>query len=169
VSRYSEIEALSTSHDRKSFDCGNEQLNIWLRQFARQSQSSDLTRTWVVCLKDTNRIVGFSTLVAGAEAREDVPDSMSRRAGGHPVPFVVLARLAVDVTEQKCGLGRALLKDTLVKAEGASRAFGIAGVAVQAKDEEAASWYRKWDFEPSPTDPLHLFLSMKDIRQALTP
>jgi GNAT superfamily N-acetyltransferase len=85
----------------------------------------------------------------------------------HPVPVMILASLAVDLSHQRVGLGKALLKDALLRTAQAADIAGIRALLVHAKDERARNWYLNFEFEPSPTDPLHLFLLMKDLRAAL--
>jgi GNAT superfamily N-acetyltransferase len=82
----------------------------------------------------------------------------------HPVPVMILARLAVDLQHQGAGLGKALLKDALLRTAQAADIAGIRALLVHAKDEPARQWYLNWEFEPSPSDPFHLFLLMKDIK-----
>jgi GNAT superfamily N-acetyltransferase len=82
----------------------------------------------------------------------------------HPVPVMILARFAVDRPHQGKGLGRALLKDALLRTLSVSDIVGIRALLVHAKDDTARKWYLNWDFEPSPTDPLHLFLMIKDLK-----
>ncbi len=77
---------------------------------------------------------------------------------------MILARLAVDKSHQKKGLERALLKDALLRIFSVSDVVGIRAILVHAKDQAAKKWYLNLDFEPSPTDPLHLFLLIKDLR-----
>ena len=76
---------------------------------------------------------------------------------------MILARLAVDVRQQGAGLGRALLKDALLRTAQAADIAGMRALLVHAKDESARQWYMQWEFEPSPTDPFHLYLLMKDL------
>ena len=75
----------------------------------------------------------------------------------HPVPVMVLARLAVDLQHQGAGLGKALLKDALLRTTQAADIAGIRALLVHAKDESARQWYLNWEFEPSPSDPFHLW------------
>ena len=82
----------------------------------------------------------------------------------HPVPVMILARLAVDLRHQRVGMGRALLKDALHRTAQAADIAGIRALLVHAKDEQARQWYRNWEFEPSATDSFHLFLLMKDLK-----
>ena len=66
------------------------------------------------------------------------------------------------------GLGKALLKDALLRTAQAAEIAGIRALLVHAKDDEAKAWYERFDFEASPTDPYHLFLLMKDIKALLS-
>jgi GNAT superfamily N-acetyltransferase len=80
---------------------------------------------------------------------------------------VIVARLAVDRSFQGRGLGAVLLRDALIRAEAGAQIIGARALLVNAKDETARGFYERFDFEPSPIDPLQLFLPMKDIRAAL--
>ena len=85
----------------------------------------------------------------------------------HPVPVMILARLAVDLQHHGVGLGKALLKDGLLRTAQAADIAGIRALLVHAKDESARQWYLNWEFDPSPSDPFHLFLLMKDLKAIL--
>ena len=86
----------------------------------------------------------------------------------HPVPVIILARLAVDKEHQRKGLGHALLKDALLRTAQAADIAGIRRLLVHAKDDAVRRWYESWEFEPSPTDPYHLFLMLKDLKGMLS-
>ena len=111
-----------------------------------------------------NRVVGYYTLAAGSVRRDDAPPRVIKGQANHPLPVILLARLAVDRTEQGKGLGAALLKDALLRSAQAADIVGCRAVLVQAKDQQAQAFYRKYGFEPSPVDELHLYLLMKDIK-----
>ena len=81
-----------------------------------------------------------------------------------PVPVMILARLSVDLKHQGAGLGKALRRDALLLMAQAADIAGIRALLVHAKDETARQWYFNWEFEPSPSDPFHLSLLMKDIK-----
>ena len=85
----------------------------------------------------------------------------------HPVPVMILARLAVDNQHQRVGMGKALLKDALKRTAQAADIAGIRALLVHAKDEPARQWYLNWEFEPSVTDSFHLFLLMKDLKAVI--
>jgi len=93
---------------------------------------------------------------------------VAKGLANHPVPVIVLTRLAVDRTEQGEGLGVAMLKDGLVRIAAAADIVGARAVLVHAIDAKAAAFYRNFDFVPCPDNDLHLMLLMKDLRMGLT-
>lgn len=109
-------------------------------------------------------MVGFYSLTVGSVEPGDAPVRVMKGLSRHPVPVIVLARLAVDKSHQGKGLGRALLKDALLRTSQAADIVGIRALIVHAKNDEARRWYMQWEFEPSPTDPFHLFLLLKDLK-----
>lgn len=113
------------------------------------------------------RVVGYYALSAASVEQDDAPTRVRKGLARHPIPVILLARLAVDQSEQGRGLGAALLKDALQRAGSAAGEIGARAVLVHAKDEEAKAFYEHFDFEPSPSDPLHLFLLMKDLLASL--
>jgi GNAT superfamily N-acetyltransferase len=158
-------EKLAGHHDDAVFDCGRHDLNHFLQRFALPSQQANSSQTYVVCR--SRRIVGYYSLAVGAVAWDDAPPRTGKGLARHPIPIMILARLAVDQTEQGAGLGRALLKDALLRTAQAADIAGIRALVVHAKDEQARGWYEQFDFDPSPTDPLHLFLVMKDLKRLI--
>jgi predicted N-acetyltransferase YhbS len=84
-----------------------------------------------------------------------------------PIPAMLLARLAVDHSAQGEGLGRHLLRDAMLRTLGAAEVAGIRLLLVHAIDDRAKEWYRQFEFEESPTDPLHLMLLLDDLRHEL--
>jgi GNAT superfamily N-acetyltransferase len=164
--RLSQIEPLSRRHDLSQFSCGrHSSLDDWLKRFAWVNQQNEVSRTYVV--QRGHRVVGYYSIAAGSIDREDAPARVAKGLARHPVPIVLLTRLAVDGTEQGTGLGKALLKDALVRIAGAAEIVGARAVLVHAIDEEAAAFYRHFGFESSPLNALHLMLHMKDLRTAL--
>jgi GNAT superfamily N-acetyltransferase len=81
---------------------------------------------------------------------------------------MILARLAVDRGHQRKGLGQSLLKDALLRTAQAADIVDVRCLLVHAKDDAARQWYESWEFDPSPTDPYHLFLMLKDINGMLS-
>jgi len=113
-------------------------------------------------------VVGFYSLAVGSVDPEAAPSPAMNSLARHPVPVMILARLAVDKEHQRKGLGQALLKDALLRTAQAADIAGIRCLLVHAKDDAARQWYESWEFEPSPTDPYHLFLMLKDLKGMLS-
>src|SRR5690348_14599971 len=124
--------ALTANHDLSSFDCGAAALNDYLRKYAFQNHQSHSARTYVATRG--RRVVGYYTLAAGSVRRDDTPTRVAKGQARHPVPVILLARLAVDRTEQGKGLGAGLLKDALLRAVQAADVIGCRAVLVHAKD-----------------------------------
>jgi GNAT superfamily N-acetyltransferase len=113
-------------------------------------------------------VVGFYSLAVGSVDPEAAPSRVMKGLARHPVPVMILARLAVDKEHQRKSLGQALLKDALLRTAQAADIAGIRCLLVHAKDDAARQWYESWEFEPSPTDPYHLFLMLKDLKGMLS-
>ena len=158
-------EPLSSVHSTSEFDCGVESLNHYLTHRALADQSAGKSRSYVIAR--AGRVRGYFSLAAGSIEPEDATLRAAKGQGGHPVPAILLGRLAVDSVEQGRGLGEALLLEVLMKAAAAAQTIGARVVLVHAIDEAARSFYLAYGFEQSPTHPLHLMMLMKDIRKSL--
>ena len=112
-------------------------------------------------------VIGYHTLAVGHVNQEDAPERLTKGLARHPVPVMLLARLAVDRRWHGQGAGKALLKDAIERTLQAADIAGIRAFAVHAKDEEARSFYEKFDFISSPTGPMHLFVLLKDVRRII--
>jgi GNAT superfamily N-acetyltransferase len=155
------IEKLRRDHPLDGFTCGSPELDRFLIRFAFGNQQANAAQTYVG-LHDAE-IVGFYSLVVGEVAYGDAPERLTKGLARHPVPIMLLARLAVSTTWQGKGIGAGLLKDAMRRTMQAADIGGIRAFAVHAKDEPARRFYEHFGFLNSPTDSLHLFLLMKDL------
>lgn len=162
---YEPVRKLSSADSAEAFDCGQPALNQFLQRHALVNQKANSAQTWVCCLR--GEVVGFYSLAVGSVDPEDAPARAMKGLARHPVPVMILARIAVDRDHQGKGLGKALLRDALLRTAQAADIAGIRCLLVHAKDEAARQWYESWEFEPSPTDPYHLFLLLKDLKALL--
>jgi len=156
---------LNATHRVDEFDCGSEALNIYLKRFAYMNNQNGSARTYV-CLRGNN-VAGYYTLAAGSVAKAESPTRVAKGLANHPVPVILLARLARDNKERGTGLGPSLLKDALVRIVQAADIIGVRAVLAHAKDEKAKEFYLLYGFEPSPIDSFHLLLLLKDIKKTL--
>ncbi len=159
------IEKLERGHAIDAFDCGREALNRFLIRYALQNQQAGASQTYVAVAEQ--EITAYYTLVVGQVEYQDAPERLTKGLAHHPVPIMLLARLAVSISWQGKGLGAGLLKDAMLRTLQAADIAGIRAFAVHAKDDEARAFYEHFDFVPSPSDPFHLFRLLKDIRAIL--
>lgn len=159
------IERLERHHAVDGFDCGNEALNRFLVRFALQNRQAGASQTYVALADE--QVAGYSTLVVGQVDYDDAPLRLTKGLARHPVPIMLLARLAIAVSFQGRGLGSGLLKDAMLRTIQAAEIAGIRAFAVHAKDDQARGFYEHFDFVPSPTDPYHLLRLLKDIHTLL--
>ncbi len=164
---YSSPVLLTADHQVEQFDCGQSSLNEYLKRYALRNTAAGTARTYVTTVPNSSSVIGYYSLAAGAVEKARAPGRVSKGIPNYPVPVVLLARLAVDLRFQGKGLGKGLLRDALLRSLSAAEAIGVRALLVHAKDERAAQFYAQFGFLPSPTDPLHLMLLVKDIRRTL--
>jgi GNAT superfamily N-acetyltransferase len=159
------IEKLARHHAVEHFDCGQAALNRFLLRFALTSQQANASQTYVG-LADAE-IAGFYTLVVGEVAYADAPERLTKGLARHPVPLMLLARLAVGAAWQGRSIGAGLLKDAMRRTVQVADIVGIRALAAHAKDDAARAFYAHFGFVASPTDPLHVFLLTKDLQRVV--
>ena len=157
-------QPLADHHRLGDFSCGIASLDEWLRRRAWANQTSDASRTYVLC--DGDDVVGYYALASGAimvgEAfgrfRRNMPD---------PIPVAILGRLALDHRLQGKGYGRALFRDAALRVLQAAGILGIRGLLVHAISEDARAFYLALGLESSPSDPMMLTATLNDLRGSL--
>lgn len=157
------IQKLDRSHSAEDFDCGYADLNRYIGRFALNNQAAGSAQTYVAVVD--RQVVGYYSLAVGAVAHAEAPPRMVKGLARHPIPVMLLARLAVGNEVKGRGLGAALLHDALARTLQAADIAGIRAVIVHAKDDQALRFYEHFDFDPSPTDAYHLYLLIKDLRR----
>jgi GNAT superfamily N-acetyltransferase len=166
VSEIRRVEKLRRDHPVEGFDCGREELNRYLFRYAWQNQQAGAAQTYVGIAGEV--VVGYHTLAVGQVILEEAPDRLKKGLAKHPIPIMLLARLAIDRRWQDRGVGKALLRDAMQRTLQAADIAGIRALAVHAKDEEARRFYEHFDFVPSPADPMPVFVLLKDVRRVLS-
>jgi GNAT superfamily N-acetyltransferase len=156
------IEKLQRGHPVDEFDCGREALNRFLHRYAFQNQQAEASQTYIALANDA--VAGYYTLVVGQVEYAAAPERLIKGLARHPVPIMLLARLAIATTWQGRGLGAGLLKDAMQRTLQAAEIAGIRAFAVHAKDDEARTFYEHFGFTPLPSGPYHLFRLLKGIR-----
>lgn len=167
MERFSDPQPVGPEHSVAEFDCGAASLDVWLSKHALVASASGSARAFVVTDAEQARVVGYHALTAGTVGHREATDRVARGMPRHPIPVVVLARLAVDRSVQGRGLGAWLLRDAMLRALTAAEEVGIRAMLVHALDEGARGFYLRHGFEPSPADPHALQILMKDVRASI--
>jgi GNAT superfamily N-acetyltransferase len=165
VSGYGRPRPIRDSDDTASFDCGEPSLDTYLRTRALANDRQGASRCFVTCRN--GRVAGYYALASAGIQRRDAPGRV-RRNMPDPVPVILLSRLAIDREEQGRGLGKQLLRDAIVRCVRVADMVGVRAMLVHALHGGARAFYMHFDFEPSPTDPLHLLLLIDDARALVT-
>jgi GNAT superfamily N-acetyltransferase len=161
------IEPFAADHERGAFTCGQPALNDFIRSRVRQYERRRIGKTLVAVIPGSKTVVGYYTIAAGAVSFSNMPFYSARKLPRHPVPVVLLARLAVDLSVQGMKLGEALLLDALQRTLDLSTSLGIHAVETHAINDAAAAFYSKYGFAPLPDDARHLFLPVSTISKLL--
>lgn len=157
-------EKLNSLHQIEDFDSGNVQLDDWLKRRALKNESEGASRTYVLCVgKD---VVAYYCLANGAIG-QTVATGRVRRNMPDPIPVIVIGRLAVDRNWQGSGIGRALLRDAILRILQAAEIAGIRAIIVHAISEDAKKFYQKCGFTVSPVEPMTLMVTVKDAIASL--
>jgi predicted N-acetyltransferase YhbS len=165
--QFSQPILLTNNHDTTIFNCGVTGLNLYLQKYALTNNYNQSVKTFV-SLNNQNQVIGYYSLVAGGVEHFAVPPRIKKGLGKYPIPVILIARLAVDISCQKIGLGKGLLKDALLRCLSIIEHLGVRAILVHAKDDQAKQFYQKFGFESSPIDEYHLYLLVKDIQKMLT-
>lgn len=143
------------------FSCGNDELDGWLKSRALKNEKRDASRTFVVC--DANQVIAYYSLVVGGVDHVESPSKL-RRNMPEPIPVMLLGRLAIDQNYQGQGIGKSLLKDAILRTLSVSEQAAIKAIMVHAIDEQAKAFYENAGFHQSPSNPMTLFLGLKELR-----
>lgn len=163
-----EPEPLGRHHQVAGFECRSPELQDWLRRHARQSQADNFTKVLVTTARGYDDVASYYAWTVGSVSPADAPSRLSAGGGQDAVPVALLARLAVDTRHERQGLGRSLLRDVLLRTLALSQEAPIRALLVHCESAAAKGFYLRHvpAFEPSPTDPMHLLLLIKDLRRA---
>jgi GNAT superfamily N-acetyltransferase len=160
------VEPLDRSHARGEFTCGKGPLDQFLHTLVSQYEKRRLGRTYVVVRPGEKRVLGYYTLASGAVCFETLPQQATKKLPRHPVPVILLARLAVDQSVQGQGLGCFLLVHALRRCLSLAEKLGVHAVEVDAIDDQAKAFYERYGFVALQDNPLHLYLPMVTIEDA---
>ncbi len=151
---------------RNGFHCGVASLDTWLLEHAPGADTAGSARSYVL-VDEEDRVVGYYALTVASLEREEATGRAARGMPRHPIPAMLLARLAVDESAQGEGVGAMLLADAMQRTLLVAEETGIRLLLVHAVDDAARSFYLRYGFETSPSDAMNLQLLIKDIRATI--
>jgi GNAT superfamily N-acetyltransferase len=161
-------EPIAKRHNRQTFDCGESELNDYLRLYSRQNHESGGAKTFVaVSGADGKTLLGYYTLAPASVEYARAPELVRRGLGRYDVPAFRLGRLAVDHTVQGQGLGSQLLLAAGRRCIRAASEVGGIALLIDAKNDRVAGWYASYGAVPLLDTPLSLLLPLSTIEAAL--
>jgi GNAT superfamily N-acetyltransferase len=162
-----QIERLERGHVREAFSCGKPPLDEFIRRLVSQYEKRNLGRTFVAVRPDDKQVLGYYTIASSSIPFQNLPEPAARKLPRHPVPVILLARLAVDQSVQGQRWGEGLLIDALQRGVGLSDTLGIHAVEVDAIDPQAKAFYEKYGFAPLLDNEFHLFLPIATVQAVI--
>ncbi|MDA3811989.1 MAG: GNAT family N-acetyltransferase [Spirochaetaceae bacterium] len=164
-----EIVPISKKINRKDFDCGIEELNTYLRQFAIPNDKKNIGKTFVaVENQNLNKPVGYYTVSMAQILFNELPEAIKKGLPRYPIPAMRIGKLAIDSESQGNKIGALLLKDALLRAVNISSQVALHFVVVDALNEKAKSFYLKYGFSAFEENPLTLVISLETIKVAIS-
>ena len=157
------IEVLQDHHQKKSFNCGQDDLNKFIKQYASQHQKSGTSKTYVAIDDDTQQVRGFYCLSSTSIGFDGVDAVLTQRLPRYPLPCVVIGRFAVDQTAQGRGIGKVLLAHALKQVSKVAQIIGVNFVVIHAKDQKAMEFYQRFGFISLTSNPLTLIYPVSEI------
>jgi predicted N-acetyltransferase YhbS len=157
-------ERLTPEHDVAGFDCGEAELNAWLRERAAKNEADGGSRTYIV--SEGRVVVGFYCIANGS-VMHNIATSKVRKNMPDPVPVMVIGRMAVAIDRQHQGIGAAMLRDAILRTLQAADIAGIRAILVHAKTDRAKEFYEKCGFRCSPVEPMTLMITISAAKREL--
>lgn len=157
------ISALDSSFDKSHFNCGNSQLNEFLRKYASQNIKKGYSLTFIATKPESKVIVGYYSVSASSIEFANIPEIIKKGLPKYPAPVMLIGQLAVDKTLQGQGLGEVLLMHALSRAVQVSSEMAIFAVRVDAVDEKSKAFYLKYGFVSLQDASFSLLLPIKTI------
>lgn len=161
----SQLTLLSVDHKTELFDCSDQGMNLWLQDKAIVAQVAGTAKTYVFTNQD--RVLGYYSLALGRVERKELPRAMKKDMPSHPIPLVLLARLAVDRSLQGRGLGSAMVRDAFLRGVEVSKIAGGVGLFVDLAEAQLEDFYLRLGFLKSPSFGGRLFLPYPRATAAL--
>jgi ribosomal protein S18 acetylase RimI-like enzyme len=159
------VVPFSKDYSYKTFDCGNENLNSYLKLYALKNDKLGFGKTYLA-IDDNENVAGYFTLSNANVDHNAMPQDGEKKIPRYPVPGILLSRLAVDKSKQGQGIGEQLLVSAFKKVMEAAEISGVFALFVDAIDDKAQGFYLKNGFKELNASKYSLFLTLRKIREA---
>jgi len=160
------VDEIAAHHRCDEFSCGNHLLDRWLVKYALQANNTQSAKVYVLVNK-SRQVLGYYALSMGSVDYQKATSRAQKGLGRHPIPIVLISRLAVDATVQRRGVGALLLREAVLKSLLAAEKVGAVAIVVHPIDDVARIFYRRFGFEQSPIDPDLMMVRIKDLKKVL--
>ena len=158
------IELLNRNHSRTGFNCGIESLDRYLQRQASQDVNRQISRVFVARPPgDRTLVLGYYTLSALSIDLSALPEIVAKKLPRHPIPAALIGRLAVDLSAQGMGLGKMLLANAIRRTLAVSDDIAIYAMVVDAINQQAESFYKRYGFTRLAHSGSRLFLPLKSL------
>jgi GNAT superfamily N-acetyltransferase len=161
-------EAITKTHHRKNFDCGQPELNVFLRDYARQSHERGAAKTFLaIDDRDGKTVYGYYSISPASVEYARTPELLRRGLARHEVGAYRLGRLAVRLDQQGQGLGGQLLMASGRRCLRVAAEAGGTLMLIDAKNEQVAAWYARYGALPLLDAPRSFLLPLETVERAL--
>lgn len=162
------IESLSNAHEKASFDSGVSALDEYLKTRAGQDMRRSVAAAYILRLPENNQVIGYYTLSAAEVWLQSLPSDMEKKLPRYSkLPATLIGRLATDLSNRGCGFGKRLLMDALARSYRQKSQIGACCVVVDAKDDQAAAFYRRFGFRSLNDAGSRLFVTMQEVKRLI--
>lgn len=162
-----QIIPISKRFNLKSFDCGVEELNRYLRQFAIPNDRKNIGKTFTVFIDNSKNISGYYTISMAQILFNDLPEDLKKGLPRYPVQAMRIGKLAVDKNYQGRNLGAYLLRDAFLRSVKISAEIAVKFIIVDALNDSSKSFYERYGFVATKKSPLTLLISIDTIKKAI--
>jgi plasmid stabilization system protein ParE len=112
------VSAALAKHERAAFLSGNDRVDLYFREYFRETVSQDVKRKYAACYvlieRSTGKVAGFYMLSAHSIPLNDLAPELAKNLPRYPsVPVVLIGWMGRDLAFRGAGVGSLLLDDAI--------------------------------------------------------
>ncbi len=166
--KFTELE--KANHYRIGFDCGEKELNLFLKTQAYKYMQVGISKTMVLPDNTSNidgkhPVCAFYTIAPGSIKRATLPQSLAKKLPYYPVPVFLIAQMAIDIKYQRKGFGKITLIKALEYLWKVNDQMAAYAIIIDCLNEGVSEFYKKYGFEVlcEHNSKLRMFMPMKVV------